>query len=394
MHLDIAAKTVRHYTTLVPYQRIVGIARAGSNLIYVSVLDGVSPRVALCVFNAATCRWRVLADCSGVKLRSTSPVGWYYLHPSYVVSMSSDVVAIASIRQINPNPTVLIFRLKRVSPYFVPAPLNGQADAINAIKVTANSVWVGADSGLYRFDARRNNWTHVLKNNSVSFLCNAEDGSIWALASPGGPTQKQLKVTPPRTIVWNVMHFIGDRVAQSVRLRQLDPLKVMPDAWAPVAMVYAKGNVWIVHDKFSFSTHQASMLPAITRIDPSACTIERITDPPSEVAAGAEYWSIPSVVLAAGNTDWMGGTAVYMPKRFAGWICPMEEHDDFVQYVIQETKKRDWQAGWTIRWQNGPGQFAPYLSPMAMIFILYPDHHRMAEAQACKLSAHHCTDTR
>ncbi len=360
--LDLKGQSVRHYTTLdgLPYQRIVGVAHAGSKLLCAAMSEGETPRFALCIYDSGTHRWSVRSDHPAEDLYPPKALLQVYGRPQkYLFDASGEIAAISPVTAGSVSRSVLVFRLSDATAHIEHVPISEKTDSISALKVNANSVWVGATSGLYRLDAKANLWSQILERDGVARLAKAENGSLWALTSPIMPPPNPMDITTPRISVYNVMHFVGDRAVQTILAQSMDIRKGVPSNWPPEDMVYTDGKIWITHPTFSMHA-QWPNLPPVTCIDPASGSIKQIEAPATESRASAEYQRIPPIVLANSNTGGGGLAPLIMPKMFPGWVCPSDEHEQAAQASIRVKNNYAWQSGWQYGYVSSPerqGQF-------------------------------------
>jgi len=353
--LDNKARTTRHFCALdgLPYNRITALAAQGQQLYccaeeitaddpkrYGSETNPHRSAVALCRYHAESGKWEKVAEemryyPQGIHVGQPeqSKVVREYVAYDYdnserqIVTVGGDHACLVMGPGMPGQSLALLSPVKGgetqkiLCPSFAKSPFR-----VSFAHADQDSLWIGSDLGLLRYDFKAHRWDRLLSDLVVTGGCPAEQGALWLLTRRFDPVHPDKDGTKLQTEHWQITHFLPGKNAEHFAILDHENREKKSGDTPYFANIVASGDrVWTTEQLFIEWGHaQNPYYPAVYSLNPN--TRQVALDVPF-ASGDKQYQSVPDALLANALTGWHAWTPIEMPERFPGWTCPAEEND-------------------------------------------------------------------
>jgi hypothetical protein len=383
--LDNRLKTVRHFCALdgLPYNKITALAGQEQQL-YCSaeeitddarrIPDETRPHhtiVALCRYHAYTGKWETVASETrnypqGVHVSFPEQSKAKSKYPTYdseraerqyvavggghaclVMGPGMPGQGLALISPIKGGDTANV-----LCPSFAKEPFH-----ISFAHADADSLWIGSDLGLLRYDFNTQRWERLLSDLVVTGGCPADQGGLWLLTQRFDPVHQDRDGYNVQTGRWQITHFVmGKNPEYFALLDHENQERLSGDTISFANIVAAGDRVWTTEQRFlMWGNMEMAYLPAVYSLD---LRTRQVAPAVPSGAGEQQYASVPDALLANALTGMHALAPLAMPTRFPGWICPPDENTRLrpemaSQYTVAGADDAD--GHWYTQGESGSG---------------------------------------
>jgi len=354
--LDNKTRTTRHFCALdgLPYNRITALAGQEQQLYccaeeitaddpkrYGSEANPHRSAVALCRYHADSGKWeRVAAEMrhypQGIHLSQPeqSKVTREYVGYNYdnserqVVTVGGDYACLVLGPGMPGQELALISPLKGgdaqtiLCPSFAKDPFR-----VSFAHADQESLWIGSDLGLLRYDFKARRWDRLLSDLVVTGGCPAEPGALWLLTRRFDPVRSDKDGSKLQTEHWQITHFVPGKPPEHFAILDHENREKKSGGTPYFANIVAsEDKVWTTELLLiEWGAHaESAYYPAVYSLNLNSRQVA--LDVPFD-SGYKQYQPVPDALLAHALTGAYAWTPTEMPERFPGWTCPAEEND-------------------------------------------------------------------